>query len=330
MVTLERRSRRGPILTPSSLPCLSDIPTINITEGCAHECLYCYTRGYSNYPGPGRVVLFENTVELVQAELARKRRRPRRVYFSPSSDPFQPLPEVQDVTYRTMAILLEAGIEVAFLSKGDLGERFWALFAKHPALVFAQIGITTLDERLWQAFEPGSAAPSQRLETISRLAQIGIATSARLDPLIPDLTDSEASLTALLAQLRYRRIQSVAGSYLFLRPAFARRVTEQLRAIPGSPAGICNWVWQPFADGAGGGQMIQTVERRQRFSRLKTLAEAYGIEVHVCTCKNPDLSPGFGCQIAGPAPSPPPAGTLPLFDQAPVSDEAGAALGNEA
>ncbi len=78
IVELIRRSRRTTVLTPSSLPCLKAFPTINITEGCAHGCIYCYTRGYSNYPGDGRVVLFENTPDLVSQELSRKRRKPRR------------------------------------------------------------------------------------------------------------------------------------------------------------------------------------------------------------------------------------------------------------
>jgi DNA repair photolyase len=137
MVVVERRTRRGPVLTASSLPCLGKIPTINVTEGCSHGCKYCYIQGYSNYPGPDRVILFENTPGLVRAELSRKRQQPRRVYFSPSSDAFQPLPEVRQVTHETMAYLLAAGVEIAFLTKGIVGEPFLALFAKSPSLVFA-------------------------------------------------------------------------------------------------------------------------------------------------------------------------------------------------
>ena len=48
--------------------------------------------------------------ELVAEELKRRRNKPRRVYFSPSSDAFQYLPQVQDVPLRTMKVLLEAGI----------------------------------------------------------------------------------------------------------------------------------------------------------------------------------------------------------------------------
>jgi len=94
MVTVIRANRRSAVLTPSSIACLSHMPTINLTSGCAHGCLYCYTRGYTTHPGENKVVLYENTLEKLKDELARKRTKPRAVYFSPSCDLFQPLPEV--------------------------------------------------------------------------------------------------------------------------------------------------------------------------------------------------------------------------------------------
>jgi DNA repair photolyase len=177
VVVVERRNRKWPILTPSSLPCLGNMPTINITEGCVHNCAYCYTQGYRSYPGPGRVVLFDNIPELLRAELPRKRKRPHRVYFSPSSDAFQPLGEVQDVTFETMSILLAGGVEAAFLTKGVVNDRFAALFAESPTSVHAQVGVTTTNRRLWQLLEAGAACPADRLQTIERLTRAGLTVS---------------------------------------------------------------------------------------------------------------------------------------------------------
>jgi len=313
VVTLERRDRKGPVLTPSSLPCLGEMPTLNITEGCAHGCTYCYTRGYSCYPGERRVVLIENMPELVSAELARKRHRPRRVYFSPSSDAFQPLPDVQTVTYRTMASILESGVEVAFLTKGLIGDQFFPLFARFSSRVFAQVGITTLDERLWQAFEPGAAAPSERLGNIENLARIGVEATARLDPLIPGITDTDEGLVRLLAELERRKVRHAAASYLFLRPAFAAQVAERVRHVRKPGASAVKWNWRAMADGLGGGQMMDVQDRREGFSRLEALAARFHIAIHVCRCKNPDLAVS-GCRIAGPASSVSEAPSLPLFD----------------
>lgn len=40
MVTVIKAKRRSPVLTPSGLACLSVMPTINLTVGCLHDCVY--------------------------------------------------------------------------------------------------------------------------------------------------------------------------------------------------------------------------------------------------------------------------------------------------
>ena len=95
------------------------MPTLNPTAGCVHLCSYCYARGYSNYPGDGTIVLYTNLAEKLENELSRKRKAPAFVYFSPSCDAFQPVKQVLDTTYSLMALLLERGIGVSFLTKGE-------------------------------------------------------------------------------------------------------------------------------------------------------------------------------------------------------------------
>jgi len=46
MTEVIRAERKAAVLTPSSLACLTHVPTVNLTAGCAHECHYCYARGY--------------------------------------------------------------------------------------------------------------------------------------------------------------------------------------------------------------------------------------------------------------------------------------------
>lgn len=299
MVSVTCRDRKGPVLTPSSIPCLQGLPTINFTEGCAHGCTYCYIQGYSNYPGPDRVVLYTNTPRLVREELARKRHKPKRVYFSPSSDAFQYLPEVQEVAYQTMAVLLEAGVEVAFLTKGFITEQFVKLFARTPQRVFAQLGITTLDYTLWQALEPRASPPEQRLASMGALTAAGIYTSARLDPLVPDLTDTSAQLRPLLDQLRQAGVTRAAVSYLFLRPPFAKLLLTQLQAIQSTLSTAAQWRYAAFREGAGG-RMLDEQDRARRYASISAMAADAGIQIDICACKNP-WHGGPGCQIAGPA-----------------------------
>ena len=64
-----RRRSRSRVLTPSSLACLSVIPTVNLTAGCLHDCVYCYIRGYKNHPGESRIILYEDTLERLKREV---------------------------------------------------------------------------------------------------------------------------------------------------------------------------------------------------------------------------------------------------------------------
>ena len=94
MTQVIRTERKSAVLAPSGLACLAHVPTVNLTAGCAHECGYCYARGYLTHPGEGKVRFYTNTLAKLREELPRKRKKPATVYFSPSSDPFQPVPEV--------------------------------------------------------------------------------------------------------------------------------------------------------------------------------------------------------------------------------------------
>jgi len=300
MVKVIRKQRRPPILTPSAIPCLRDLPTVNVTQGCALGCTYCYIRSYPDYPGADRVVLFENTADVVREELKRKRRMPARVYFSPSSDAFQYVPEVQDVSFQTMAILLEAGVELSFLTKGLVSGRFLDLFGEHADRVHAQIGVTSLCQALWRTLEPRTAPPALRVETIHTLACLGCHVTARLDPLIPDVTDTARSLNPLLKCLGEAGIRFAAASYLFLRPAIATGVLEQLEGLGVPTLRPHEWGYQRFSDGCGGGRCISIAERRERFERIAAIGAGHGITISPCWCKNPTMATGT-CQIAGSA-----------------------------
>ena len=169
MVTVIRAQRRSSVLSPSSLACLSNIPTINLTAGCSIGCIYCYTLGYSSHPGDGKVVLYENILEKLEAELSRTRKKPQAVFFSPSSDLFQPVPEILELGYQILEFLFSEGIGVVFLTKGQIPEKTMRLLLAHAQMVKGEIGIITLDEDIARLFEPHASPPKVRLELAAKL-----------------------------------------------------------------------------------------------------------------------------------------------------------------
>jgi DNA repair photolyase len=301
MVKVIQTDRKSSVLTPSSIACLSHLPTINLTSGCAHGCIYCYTRGYSTHPGENTVVLYRNTLDKLKAELARKKQKPCAVYFSPSSDLFQPISEVLELGYNILEFLFSQGVGVAFLSKGQIPEETMKLLLDNADKVRAQIGITTLDEDIQHMFEPNTASPGVRIEQIDRLTAGGIATEARLDPLLPGLTNSEDALRQLCAALAGAGVRRIAVSTLFLRS----RVLESLKRNVQDKE-ILQRLLAYYRDAKrmaihaerSSVMALPGAIRKEIYTRIGCIAQEHDIKVSICGCKNPDITCGT-CNIGG-------------------------------
>lgn len=293
MATVQLVQRKSKALSASGLQCLAGIPSVNITAGCVHGCLYCYTQGYRQYPGAGQVVVYSNTADQVRAELKRKRIKPHAVYFCPSCDAFQPVAEVLAQTLRTMQALLDHGVGVEFVTKGVPTEDFLTLFRSYPGLVAGQIGLASVNELLAAMFEPGAPSVSQRLDTIVALQDAGVAVGVRADPLIHGLTDTDDEFDALVAACAKLRVRSLAASYLFLRPAIRGGLIRGL-----ADSSLAERILAPYSEGVAvpvqgstsSGRALPAAIRRDGFERLRSRCAGHGITLHLCGCKNPDLT----------------------------------------
>lgn len=293
--------RKSAVLKPSILSCISHLPTINLTAGCAHNCVYCYARSYSQHPGENTVTVYANILERLRHELPRKRRRPTAVYFSPSSDIFQPVPEVLDLAYRVLEYLFAQDIGVAILTKGSIPPSHMALLVSNAERLHIGVGLTTLDLSIWKAFEPNTAAPQQRLQQIAALIEAGARHQVRLDPILPAVTDDEENLRRVMAALAAIGVKRIAFSTAFLR----RPIIASLKGrLPDSDmaarllSAYRDGVWTKLR-GAGTAALIPSVRTRTAiYERVSGLAKEYRLGAHLCACKNADISSGV-CGIAG-------------------------------
>jgi DNA repair photolyase len=276
------------------------MPTVNLTAGCAHQCLYCYARGYRCYPGPGRVLVYDNLLEKLRADLNRRRPRPVAIHFSPSSDLFQPVRETLDLAYDVLELVLGRGIGVVLLTKGSIPRRHMNLLAAHAPLVRVEIGIITPQRSLARLVEPGAASPETRLRQIRELLAHGVATRARLDPILPGATDDPDALHALCAALAAVGIREVSASVLFLRPAVLgglRKGLGQGRRLRRLLAAFEHGKRLVLPGGLAPVLALPAARRRRIYDWLTAIAGQYAIAVHVCGCKNPDLAAG-SCNFA--------------------------------
>lgn len=247
-------------------------------------------------------MLYEDTPERLEHELGRAKVKPRAVYFSPSSDLFQPHPDIQDCAERVLGILFRHGVGVAFLSKGVIPERAMALLEAHAHLVQAQIGLISTTDDVARTFEPGAAPPARRLEQMEHLVRARISTAVRMDPILPGITDSDDELAGLFEGVAAAGVTAASVGILFSR----RSITSSLRQATGPLADRVPAMLARFKHGgsiemrgAGTGVgVLAMAEREAIFSRVRRHAAARGIEVRICACKNTDIAVG-SCNIAG-------------------------------
>jgi DNA repair photolyase len=299
MVTLKKTERKTAVLSPSNLACLLKIPTINLTLGCAHNCVYCYARGYSMYPGDRNIILYSNIPEKLETELSRKKKAPQYVYFSPSSDLFQPVPEVQELCYRVLEILLSRRIGVAFLTKGEIPDKTMKLLAEHSDLVRSQFGLISLDELTRQIIEPDAAPVDVRLTQMKELIGAGIAVEARMVPIIPGVTDTDDALADYFNRISRIGIKKVAVSTLFLRPSIKRNLEKCIK-----DRSLLDHIFSLYATErmqvkAPHSSIVPLpVSTRKRiYRRIQVISKDYSIDISVCGCMNPDI--GGICHIGG-------------------------------
>jgi len=291
VIIMTRRSR---LLKVPDFGCLRGIPSINITRGCMHSCIYCYARGFPDAPPEGEVHVYSNIPALLADEIERKRSHPRWVSFSTASDAFQPIDEVLDCTFRTMSLLLRAGIGVSFLTKGEIPQDFIDLFKKSPSLVRAKIGMVSLNEQYWRLFEPNTAHPLKRLHNIRSLISAGISVGVRIDPIIPFYSYNEGgvegSIEHLMKRLHASGVRDISISHLIMRQHIMNHIMHTLpfkdaeRIISlyrGQP-------WQSVITSART-KLLPGDIRTRDIGIFRDIAHRYGIQCRACGCKNPDL-----------------------------------------
>jgi len=211
------------------------------------------------------------------------------------------VPEVLELGYRVLEYLLSENVGVSFLTKGAIPAEHFGLLRAHASLVRAQVGIISLAPEVTQRFESFAAPPEVRVAQVRQLIAAGIETHARLDPILPGVTDDRESLRSLLGELAGCGVGSVAASTLFLRPAIMHRLKQDL-------AGTSYLVplLEPFSQGRRMGihaersavWALPPSVREAIYARVRAVAREHHMSVHVCGCKNPDISES-SCHIAG-------------------------------
>ena len=160
--------------------------SLNPYTGCPHGCLYCYASSYIPKFQDCRPKF--DLHKRLERETA-KIKPGTLVAMSNSSDPYPLMEKDLRLSRGCLKILKKRDLQVQIVTKSDLVVDDADLLSSMNATV--AVTITTLNESLCKKLEPGAISPERRLNAIARLKKSGIPISARIDPIIPGINDSE-------------------------------------------------------------------------------------------------------------------------------------------
>jgi len=182
--------------------------SINPYRGCYHRCVFCYARrthtflersGIGDWGSDLSVKV--NAVSVVRRELSRPSWQGEHVAIGTATDPYQPLEGRYRLTRGILVELARARTAAHLITRSPLVVRDIDVLQDLARAAGAGIcvSIPTLDETLARKIEPTVAPPRQRLRAVRMLADAGLRVGVAVAPILPHLTDSEASLGAVYA-----------------------------------------------------------------------------------------------------------------------------------
>jgi DNA repair photolyase len=195
--------------------------SLNPYKGCAHACTYCYAREYHARMGRDTGAGFDREVDVkvnfaavLRVELKHLRLR-ETVALGTGTDPYQPCEGKYRLSRRTLAALCESPLPLVVITKGSLIVRDIDLLARLSKLVPVRVclSIPTVSTDVSKRAEPEAAPPRARLEAVRRLRAGGVDAGVLAAPVLPGLTDDEASLDAVAAAARAHD-----ASFFHIRP----------------------------------------------------------------------------------------------------------------
>lgn len=302
---LARKSRA--LGVTSSLSCWNEqgLFTLNLVHGCPFECAYCKYRAHA-YLKPDYYEIYPYIQQQLIEELAalRRRRHPiRAVLVNTDSDAFFGDPRVDKAAALCLEVLVLHHVPIFLQTRGILPDPVLAQLQKAPEGSRVLYGISSVQEEFVSAFEPNVPTLVQRRRLLHALVDRGIPVRGRVDPLIPQENDQDDAVAALFAEYAKAQIRHVSVSYLTWNAELGERLAKRL--APGRSALLQQW----FRDQEGVVRpMLPREYRLARYRRFVDIGKSLGLQVHVCSCRNADLS-RTAC-LGVPPPAPPP-GTFP-------------------
>ena len=214
--------------------------TLNPYRGCTHACHYCYARRYhtqfelgSDDEFASMIFVKTNVVEVLRRELLKPSWKNEYVAVGTATDCYQPIEGHYKLTRGALEALAEVGNPAGVITKGPMIVRdrdvLADLSSRGGCTVY--ISVPCVDDDVWQALEPGTAPPLQRLRAVRQLIDAGIRTGVLMNPIVPGISSKPSLIERTMKAIADHGAQFVGCNVMFLeggtRDHFLRWLTAE-------------------------------------------------------------------------------------------------------
>lgn len=181
--------------------------SVNPYRGCLHGCVFCYARRTHWFIGEdgvdgwsGRIYVKTNAPEVLRRELSRPTWYRETIALGTATDPYQPAERKYHITRGILEALRDFRTPVSVVTRSPLIRRDADVLAELDARAGATVcfSIATMDAALSREIEPTVAPPLRRLAAMCELVSAGLRAGVLLAPILPGITDSAASIAAVM------------------------------------------------------------------------------------------------------------------------------------
>jgi DNA repair photolyase len=172
---------------------------LNIYRGCEHGCKYCYAMYSHQYLDSthyfDEIYVKTNIIEQLEKQLSSAAWKRQVVNIGGVTDSYQPVEAQYKLMPEILKLMIKYKTPCIISTKSDLILRDYDLIAKLADITYVNVAatITCMDENLRQRIEPHGTQSIKRFAMLKEFAQTNASTGLHVMPIIPYLTDGQAT-----------------------------------------------------------------------------------------------------------------------------------------
>ncbi len=267
---------------PGKRECTGERLLINPYNGCSVDCFFCYTRafpGYFNLWHKEKIITVSKDFPQEVARQIDSLKVASCGYLSPVTEPFQRIEEKYHYSEKIIQIFVERNLPIEFVTKCKVPEKVLDLISSQPHS-FGQVSILTLKEELRKLLSPGGADTDTLLKNIERMRRKNIYSVARIDPILPFVTDNLKELKELMYKVVEKGASHIVASILDIPIKIKDFIWEKIKKFFGES--VLKKYRALYTEKIGNYLHAKIEYRRQIFSFLKEESQKLGVTFALC------------------------------------------------